>query len=112
MLVIAAEISVKPDQLDAFKELIAWQAESSVAEEPGCHQFDVCQAELPPSLAVGGKPPRLFAGVREFPIAVRQFHAAPEHLEAFRHRLIRRIDAGECCLAVGIVTQHGQHIGR
>ncbi len=49
MLVIAAEISVKPDQIDAFKDLIAWQAESSVAEEPGCQQFDVCQAEWDPN---------------------------------------------------------------
>ena len=49
MLVIAAEISVKPDQIDAFKDLISWQAESSVAEEPGCQQFDVCQAEWDPN---------------------------------------------------------------
>lgn len=45
MFAIVAEFTIKPDQIDAFKDLIAWQAERSVADEEGCHLFDVCQDE-------------------------------------------------------------------
>ena len=43
MYVLLATIKIQPDQIDAFKELIAWQAERSIAEEEGCLQFDVNQ---------------------------------------------------------------------
>ena len=50
MFVIAAEFKIVADKIDAFRDLIRWQAERSVAEEPGCHQFDVCQDEADPGI--------------------------------------------------------------
>ena len=39
--VLVVEFQVKPESLDKFNQLIAVNARASVAEEPGCHQFDV-----------------------------------------------------------------------
>lgn len=39
--VLIVEFDVKPEQLAKFGELIAVNARASVAEEPGCRQFDV-----------------------------------------------------------------------
>jgi quinol monooxygenase YgiN len=39
--VIIAEFEVKPDQLERFLELARTDASHSVADEPGCRQFDV-----------------------------------------------------------------------
>ncbi len=48
MFVITAEFRIKTDRIEDFRKLIAWQAGRSVAEEPGCLQFDVCQdPEMP-----------------------------------------------------------------
>jgi quinol monooxygenase YgiN len=41
MRVIVASFKVKPDCIAAFIEAAKTDAESSVANEPGCHQFDV-----------------------------------------------------------------------
>jgi quinol monooxygenase YgiN len=41
MRVIVASFKVKPDCVDAFIAAAKADAESSVANEPGCHQFDV-----------------------------------------------------------------------
>ena len=47
MFVVVVDLKVKPDpdQVEVFWELIANQARHSVATEPGCHQFDVSQAD-------------------------------------------------------------------
>ena len=50
MFVIAAEFKIRPEAAADFKKLITWQAERSVAEEPNCLQFDVCQDEAKPDL--------------------------------------------------------------
>lgn len=50
MFVIAAEFHIKADRIEDFRKLIAWQAGRSVAEEPGCIQFDVCQDQETPEL--------------------------------------------------------------
>ncbi len=42
MRVIVVSFKVKPDCIDAFITAARADAESSVAKEPGCHQFDVC----------------------------------------------------------------------
>lgn len=47
--VVIAEVSIKANSTEAFLELITWQAEQSVAEEPGCLQFDVVRAQDDPS---------------------------------------------------------------
>jgi quinol monooxygenase YgiN len=39
--VIIAEFEVKPDKLERFLELAQTDASQSVANEPGCRQFDV-----------------------------------------------------------------------
>jgi len=39
--VLIVEFQVKPESLDKFNQLIALNARASVAEEPGCRQFDV-----------------------------------------------------------------------
>jgi quinol monooxygenase YgiN len=49
MFVIAATFKIKAESIGAFKELIEWQAERSVAEEDGCLQFDVSQDEEDPA---------------------------------------------------------------
>jgi len=41
MRAIVASFKVKPDCVDAFINAAKADAESSVANEPGCHQFDV-----------------------------------------------------------------------
>ena len=49
MYVIVAEFTVKPNQAEAFRQIVERQAKDSVDLEEGCHQFDVCQAENDPS---------------------------------------------------------------
>ena len=39
--VLIVEFQVRPESLDKFNQLIAVNAKTSVAEEPGCRQFDV-----------------------------------------------------------------------
>ncbi|NTJ41043.1 antibiotic biosynthesis monooxygenase [Agrobacterium larrymoorei] len=43
--VVIAEFQVKPGQLDAFLEAAKDDADHSVADEPGCYQFDVIRLE-------------------------------------------------------------------
>ena len=42
--VLIVEFQVKPESLAKFNELIAVNAKASVANEPGCRQFDVLRA--------------------------------------------------------------------
>ena len=42
MYVITVLFSIKPQHTSAFLQLVAANARSSVAEETGCRQFDVC----------------------------------------------------------------------
>ncbi len=41
--VLLVEFDVDPSSLDAFMSLIDINARASVADEPGCYQFDVMQ---------------------------------------------------------------------
>lgn len=47
--VLVVDFEVKPENLDRFHQLIAENARKSVANEPGCRQFDVMRAEDDPS---------------------------------------------------------------
>lgn len=47
--VLIVEFQVKPEALDKFNQLIAVNAEASVAQEPGCRQFDVLHNQDDPS---------------------------------------------------------------
>jgi quinol monooxygenase YgiN len=43
--VLVVEFEVKPESVDRFHSLIAENARKSVANEPGCRQFDVMRAQ-------------------------------------------------------------------
>ena len=42
MYVIVVDFKIKPEHTAAFREAITVNARASVADEPGCSQFDVC----------------------------------------------------------------------
>lgn len=48
MFVIVARFRIAPDKVDAFARQIERQALDSLKLEPGCHYFNVCQAESEP----------------------------------------------------------------
>jgi autoinducer 2-degrading protein len=43
MLIISVTFKIKPDHLAAFREAILKNAAASLADEPGCDLFDVCE---------------------------------------------------------------------
>ena len=43
MYVIIVDFEIKPDRLADFLPLMQENATASLRDEPGCHQFDVCQ---------------------------------------------------------------------
>lgn len=47
--VLVAELQVKPDSVVAFIPLILANAQTAVAKEPGCLQFDVTQQQDNPT---------------------------------------------------------------
>jgi quinol monooxygenase YgiN len=47
--VIVAEFEVKPEAIDAFLEAAVADASASVANEPGCRQFDVTRSNEHPN---------------------------------------------------------------
>jgi autoinducer 2-degrading protein len=51
-LVLIVEFDVKPEHLVQFGELISINAKASVADEPGCRQFDVLQDQDNPNRVV------------------------------------------------------------
>ena len=50
--VLIVEFQVKPECLDKFNQAIAINAKASVAEEPGCRQFDVLHNQDDPNHVV------------------------------------------------------------
>lgn len=46
------EMEVKPDAFERFLEFIAENARRSVADEPGCRQFDILSSPEQPNVAV------------------------------------------------------------
>jgi quinol monooxygenase YgiN len=47
--VIVADFEVRPDAIDAFLEAAIADASASVANEPGCRQFDVTRSNEDPN---------------------------------------------------------------
>ena len=43
MLAVLVDFTIRADKAEAFAEAIAANARQSLAEEPGCHHFDVCR---------------------------------------------------------------------
>lgn len=50
--VLIVEFDVKPEHQEKFDELIAVNAQASVADEPGCRQFDVLHDQDKPNHVV------------------------------------------------------------
>jgi quinol monooxygenase YgiN len=50
MFAIVAEFRIAPDRIRDFAAIIDRQARDSLANEPDCHYFDVCQDEADPGL--------------------------------------------------------------
>lgn len=50
--VVIAEFDVKPGQMEAFLALARDDADHSLADEPGCRQFDVVISETAPTSVV------------------------------------------------------------
>ena len=49
MLIVVVEFIIDPEHLAEFMPLMLNNARTSLAEEPGCHQFDVCASEEAPA---------------------------------------------------------------
>ncbi len=47
MFVVTVTFTLKPGTRDIFLPLMAENASTSLREEPGCHQFDVCLGDDP-----------------------------------------------------------------
>jgi len=52
MFAVCVDITVHPDQMQAFLPLIVQNAEASLRDEPGCVQFDVVRPERDANLVV------------------------------------------------------------
>ena len=48
MKVLAVEFRIQPARVDDFAAAIAANARASLADEPGCRQFDVCRDPADP----------------------------------------------------------------
>ena len=74
--VIIAEFEVDPDKIEQFLELARTDARHSVANEPGCHQFDVTLDREQPNRVVLYE---VYADEAAF-----DAHLQTPHLAAFR----------------------------
>jgi len=77
--VIVAEFEVRPDAIDAFLEAAVADASASLANEPGCRQFDVTRSADAPNRV-------LLYEVYDSEAAFDAHRAMP-HLKAFRDRI-------------------------
>ena len=50
MHVVSVQVTVKPELLEEFEQVILHNARESVAHDPGCLRFDVSQAADDPTL--------------------------------------------------------------
>ena len=66
---------MKPESLDKFNQLIAVNAKASVADEPGCRQFDVMHNQDDPNHVV-------LYEVYDSPEAFKE-HLGMKHTQAF-----------------------------
>jgi quinol monooxygenase YgiN len=77
--VIVAEFEVKPEAIDGFLEAAIADASASVANEPGCRQFDVTRANDQPNLVVLYE---VYDSVDAF-----DAHLETPHLKTFRDQI-------------------------
>jgi quinol monooxygenase YgiN len=77
--VIVAEFEVKPEAIDAFLEAAVADASASVANEPGCRQFDVTRSSEQPN--------RVLLYEVYDSAAAFDAHLETPHLKTFRDRI-------------------------
>jgi quinol monooxygenase YgiN len=77
--VIVAEFEVKPEAIDAFLEAAVADASASVANEPGCRQFDVTRSSEQPN--------RVLLYEVYDSAAAFDAHLEMPHLKTFRDRI-------------------------
>lgn len=75
MFIAAVHVFIKPDKVEAFKELIRANHEGSI-REPGCLRFDVAQSKDDPSVFL------LWEGYVDE--AANKFHKTTPHYLAFK----------------------------
>lgn len=49
MVVVLVQLTVRQENLDAFKKAVLKNATASVRKEKECHRFDVCRSEADPT---------------------------------------------------------------
>ena len=74
--VLIVEFQVKPGSLDKFNQAIAINAKASVADEPGCRQFDVLHNQDDPCHIV-------LYEVYDSPAAFQDDHMRRKHTQTF-----------------------------
>lgn len=77
MFIAAVHVYIKPDKVEAFKEMIRANHEGSI-REPGCLRFDVAQSNADPTEFILWE-----AYVDE---AANKFHKTTPHYLAFKER--------------------------
>ncbi len=75
MFVISVQFELKAAHIDAFLPLMQENAATSLAREPGCRQFDVCQNSAAPD--------QIFLYEVYDSEAAFQAHLASAHFKAF-----------------------------
>ncbi|WFE88574.1 putative quinol monooxygenase [Roseibium porphyridii] len=79
MFAVTVLFRIKDGQMDAFMPLMIANAQTSVKDEPGCRQFDVC---TDPDL-----PGEVFLYEIYEDAAAFQFHLATDHFKDFDARV-------------------------
>jgi (4S)-4-hydroxy-5-phosphonooxypentane-2,3-dione isomerase len=77
--VIVAEFEVRPEAIETFLEAAIADASASVANEPGCRQFDVTRSNEEPN--------RVLLYEVYDSAAAFEAHLAMPHLQTFRDRI-------------------------
>ena len=75
MFAVCVTFQVKSGMMDHFMPLMQQQAVNSLANESGCHQFDVCTDEA--------RPDDVFLYELYEDTAAFELHLASEHFKAF-----------------------------
>lgn len=77
MFAVTVTFRLHPGQMGAFLPLMMQNAQTSLRQEPGCHQFDVCH---------GGAPDTVFLYELYTDAAAFEAHLAAPHFQDFSAR--------------------------
>ncbi|MEL7265822.1 MAG: putative quinol monooxygenase [Planctomycetota bacterium] len=79
MFIVAVVFEIHPEHVDAFRSAIRVQSETSLRQESGCHQFDVCYEADPTTSA----PPQCFLYEKYTDRAAFDLHLQTDHFADF-----------------------------